>query len=603
MSVLTLRSEISRRFAFARDKPVVLAVFTGTLFLSALLLFSIQPMFAKMVLPKLGGSPSVWAVSMCFFQAALLAGYLYAYALNRFMSPRHAPFVHLALLAVALLALPIALPQGWSEPPAGDAYLWLSGLLAVGVGLPFFAVSANAPLLQAWFSRSGHPHAADPYFLYGASNLGSLIALLSYPVLMAPVFGLATQASLWTAGFVLLVLAIALCAALMLMNHEVSAPQKDQTSDFAANPDKPAAALHWRQRAHWIALAFVPSGLLVAFTSFVTTDIVSAPFLWVVPLAIFLGTFILVFRDKPLIPHKYLLRAQPLLVIAVFFGIGIYGATGWLIGVVAGFGAFFVTTMVCHKELYDRRPDVRNLTEFYLWMSFGGVLGGIFAAIIAPQIFSSIYEYPLLLAFGIACRPGVFTSQISNKEARRLRWGIALAFTGIALLLKAMGPSIGLPVHETRNLVFILLAALAVLSAAHPPRELALITAAAMALFILPSGLNAGDSERSFFGVHRVADVDGKVRKLSHGMTLHGAQRLQGDADGKVTVTTPLTYYYPGSPMVQGVAAARQVSGKTTGKLNVAIIGLGAGAMACNAKPGENWQFFEIDPVVVKPLT
>ena len=175
------------------DQPrVQLGVFGVTLFTSALLLFTVQPMFAKMALPQLGGSPSVWAVSMCFFQAALLGGYLYAHALSTYLTPRLAVFAHLALLVITFLALPITLPASLGEPPAGDAYLWLMGVLALGVGLPFFAVSANAPLLQSWFARTGHPHAKDPYFLYGASNLGSLLALMSYPLIIEPVMGSST---------------------------------------------------------------------------------------------------------------------------------------------------------------------------------------------------------------------------------------------------------------------------------------------------------------------------------------------------------------------------------------------------------------------------
>ena len=200
MDALLSPAQLAGKLSTERGQAAVLATFTATLFLSALLLFSVQPMFAKMVLPQLGGSPSVWAVSTCFFQAVLLAGYCYAHLLNRFVEPRLAPLVHLIVLAVAYLAMPIALPAGASEPPTDGAYLWLIGILSVGVGLPFFAVSANAPLLQAWFSRTGNPHAQDPYFLYGASNLGSLLALLSYPVVIEPIMGLDEQSNAWTRG-------------------------------------------------------------------------------------------------------------------------------------------------------------------------------------------------------------------------------------------------------------------------------------------------------------------------------------------------------------------------------------------------------------------
>ena len=252
-----------------RAHAVVLALFSGTMFLSALLLFSVQPVFAKMVLPKLGGSPSVWAISMCFFQAVLLAGYCYAHVLNRWIPIKRTPLVHLGLLSAATLALPFGLPVG-VEPPAGDAYVWLIGVLAVGVGLPFFAVSANAPLLQAWFARSGHPQANDPYFLYGASNLGSLVALLAYPVAIEPVLGLAVQSRIWSVGFVLLGWLIAASGLVMLLcaADAIGRPA-------AATVARPQEAVTWGRRLQWIGLSLVPSGLLVAFTSYVTTDVAS----------------------------------------------------------------------------------------------------------------------------------------------------------------------------------------------------------------------------------------------------------------------------------------------------------------------------------------
>ena len=324
MSSLTERSRLARYMTAAGQETFVLWTFALALCLSALLLFSVQPLFAKIVLPKLGGSPSVWAVSMCFFQAVLLAGYCYAHAINRFVAPRTAPLLHLFVIAAAFLALPIALPETWSEPPAGDAYFWLIGLLAVGVGLPFFAVSANAPLLQAWFVRTGHPAARDPYFLYGASNLGSLAALLAYPVLFEPFFGLDSQANLWTKGFLALGFMISACGLLMLSLGKFAQRAETSATSHDAVPEA-LPTLH--QRLAWIAYAFVPSGLLVAFTSYVTTDIASAPFLWVLPLAAFLLTFILVFKDKPSLSHDVLLRVQPVLVAGMMIGLTARGNT------------------------------------------------------------------------------------------------------------------------------------------------------------------------------------------------------------------------------------------------------------------------------------
>jgi hypothetical protein len=292
MSLARTRQDVSRWRAWLHRDGLVVA-YTATLFLSALLMFSVQPMFAKLVLPKLGGAPSVWAVSMCFFQAVLLAGYGYAHALNKLFSARHAVFIHFSLLAMASLALPFGLPADLADPPAGDAYVWLIGVLALGVGLPFFAIAGNAPLLQAWFSQTGHAHAHDPYFLYRASNVGSLIALLAYPLLMEPALGLVSQSHLWSAGFFTLALLIAVCGWQLLTTTVATAAGGQR----AATLDQIVKAVDWNRRALWVALSFLPSGLIVAVTTYVTTDVAAAPFLWVVPLALFLLTFVLVFRD------------------------------------------------------------------------------------------------------------------------------------------------------------------------------------------------------------------------------------------------------------------------------------------------------------------
>lgn len=597
MNAVLLRSGLARSLSMVRDSAATLAIFSATLFLSALLLFSVQPIFAKMVLPKLGGSPSVWAVSMVFFQAVLLAGYCYAHVLNRLASPRFAPLIHLCLLGAAVLALPFGLPAGSDEPPAGDAYFWLIGVLAAGVGLPFFAVSANAPLLQSWFARSGHPHAADPYFLYGASNLGSLIALLGYPVLIEPVLGLATQAGLWTKGFILLGLSIALCGALM------ASANKDQSSAVAEQPEATVAPVTWSARLAWIGLSAVPSGLLVAFTSYVTTDIASAPFLWVIPLAIFLATFILVFRDRPVIPHGYLLIVQPIFLALTLVGLSLAGNRGWTLATIFGFGAFFVTTMVCHKELFDRRPDSRNLTEFYLWMSFGGVVGGIFAALIAPQLFNTIYEFPLLLIAGLACRPGVREAMAQRAEAKDAGLTLGLMAAIIAAFAAAIGAGL-VPKFVASSgaaLAILGLALMILLSLKKPAHLVALAAPMGLALYGLPSAMSNGFAERSFFGVHRVTTTaDGQMRLLMHGTTVHGAQRIVDDKGQPVAEPLPATYYYPGSPMARGVDAARRATGKSDAAFRVGSVGLGAGSLACYAKPTEAWRFYEIDPVVVK---
>ncbi|MBK9079454.1 MAG: fused MFS/spermidine synthase [Hyphomicrobium sp.] len=582
------------RLATVRGQAAVLAIFTATLFLSALLLFSVQPMFAKMVLPQLGGSPSVWAVSTCFFQAVLLAGYCYAHVLNRFVEPRLAPLVHLAVLTLAYLAMPIGLPAGASEPPADGAYLWLIGILAAGVGLPFFAVSANAPLLQAWFSRTGNPHANDPYFLYGASNLGSLLALLSYPVVIEPVLGLGEQSNVWTFGFLLLVTTIAVSGVIMVaLGRET--PVAVQAAPESVVEDAAPSVL---QRARWVLFAAIPSGLLVAFTTHLSTDIAAAPFLWVVPLAMFLLTFVLVFRDKPVIQHGILVRIQPLLVSVTILSLIATMFDWWQSSLVA-FSSFLVTTLVAHRALYEDRPAASYLTAFYLWMSLGGALGGIFAAIIAPQIFNATYEFPLLLTLGMLCRPGVF-SDLDETEKRML---------GIGALMSVCALGFGFMIQYTQSdqqAMMVGVYTIAVGSvfliaySQYAKLQILIIGALAAVAMFLPSSLNRGEPSRSFFGVIRVLESEnGDVRRLLHGTTSHGAQRLK-DANGKVIMPpVPATYYHPASPMAMAVGVARNASGKPSSQFRGGIIGLGVGSMACYAKPEETWRYYEIDAAVV----
>jgi hypothetical protein len=552
-----------------------------------------------MVLPKLGGSPSVWAVSMCFFQAMLLAGYCYAHILSRYLTARLIPFVHLTVLAAAMLALPIGLSESRAEPPAGDAYGWLIVTLTLGVGFPFFAVSANAPLLQAWFARTGHPHGNDPYFLYGASNFGSLVALLAYPIIVEPFSGLAQQATAWGVGFVALALMIALCGAMMIRAmgtaHAVSSTE-EATSATLRDAEHPTVT----QRLAWIGLAFVPSGLLVAFTSYVTTDIASAPFLWVLPLAMFLTTFILVFRDRPVIPHNWLLFAQAPLTIVVLFGISLDGNGGWKIATLGGTFAFFVATMVCHRELFECRPASRHLTEFYLWMSFGGVLGGIFAALIAPQIFNAVWEYPLLLVSAMACRREIL-SRLSKQATSELLavTGLALAAIAALLILNNRGVLASSQITLLHSTLLLAMGCLAFLRSTPTLARVVYMAIAALTIVALPSTMNKGDSERSFFGTHRVTiSADGSTRLLMHGTTIHGAERLVAKDGLRVERPVPATYYYPESPMARGVDAARSI--KNGNPPRIGIVGLGAGSMSCHSRHEEYWRFYEIDPVVVQ---
>jgi len=374
---------------------LVLAVYTAAIFTSALLLFAVQPLFTKMVLPRLGGSPAVWSVAMVFFQSLLLAGYAYAHYLMRLKSRTAPVVIHLALLAVAALALPLSIASGWGEPPASGYAFWLLGLFAASIGLPFFALAANNPLLQAWFVRTGHPDGPDPYFLYASSNIGSFLALLSYPVLLEPMFTLRMQSAIWTGGYGLLFLLIAACGALLLRSSPV------EVREAGSNAPAPS----WTARLRWVFLAAVPSGLLIAVTAHISTDVAAAPLLWVLPLSLYLLTWVLVFQSRPLLPHKWMLMAQPVAIGGILVSLAVGGEQDLLLTLGAHQVCFFVIAMACHGELARTRPPASHLTEFYVALSFGGMVGGLFAGLVAPYAFSWIAEYPILLALAALCRP------------------------------------------------------------------------------------------------------------------------------------------------------------------------------------------------------
>jgi hypothetical protein len=609
--------------------PVVLAAFTATTFLSALLLFSMQPMFAKMVLPVLGGSPSVWAVAIFFFQAALLIGYGYAHVLIARASVLQTGLIHLGVCALAMLALPIGLPAGWGEPPTGEPYLWQIGLFTTAIGLPFVAVAANAPLLQAWFARTGHPHAHDPYFLYAASNLGSLIALLGYPFMLEPTFGLRELSRLWTLGFLLLVAALAAVFTVLRACQSERAGDQRAASGVQVAPADSDPVPRTADRLGWVGLALVPAALLTAFTTHVTTDVASAPLLWVLPLSLYLLTFVLVFRDRPFIPPTALLYLHLAAVAFALLALSQTKHETWFLTALAGVAVFFTSAMVAHRTLYEARPAARYLTEFYLWMSLGGALGGLSAALIAPKIFSEVFEYPLLLALSMACRPGVFSVAALRRVAGSVFGAVSRVMpvpegwraeqmteedkqNALVLWLIAAGgilaiywvpwaiTKLRINVHEwgTTPIVVAVLVVVLLAEFRRPTRQFMAALLVFCALVWLPSAVKRGAALRSYFGVYRVQTADeGAYHTLIHGTTLHGAQRIRDDDGNAVDDWTPATYYYPNSPMALTIGKVRERLGEKKG--HYGVIGLGAGSLACHAKDGEAWRFFEIDPVII----
>ncbi|MGM4967632.1 spermidine synthase [Tardiphaga sp. 1201_B9_N1_1] len=576
----------------ASRNRLLLVVYTAAIFTSALLLFSVQPLFTKMVLPRLGGSPAVWSVAMVFFQSLLLGGYAYAHYLMQLRSRLVPIVVHLLLLIVALLTLPLSIASGWGTPPESGYAFWLLGLFAVSIGLPFFALAANNPLLQAWFVRTGHPNGHDPYFLYASSNIGSFLALLTYPVLLEPMFSLRTQNLIWTSGYGLLILLIAGCGVLLLKSPPVAvaAPGADAIA---------APAPSWALRARWIFLAAVPSGLLIAVTAHISTDVAAAPLLWVLPLSLYLLTWVLVFQSRPLLPHAWVLMLQPLAIAGVVVLLAVGGEQNLLLTLGGHLLCFFIIAMACHGELARQRPAARYLTGYYVALSFGGMVGGLFAGLIAPFTFSWIAEYPILIAFAVLCRPS-----LPERYSGWARWyWIALVIAAVALIAPSYTTGKLFTWIEAQRVYVVSAVAIVSMIIAILLRadrlKLVAITVLALALIrFYPADDGRVETVRSFFGVHKiVVTPNNQYHVLMHGTTIHGAEKYLNDDGTPVTGRPePISYYYKDGGIGQAITAVRARKGAP---LRVAVIGLGSGSLTCASAPGEDWKFFEIDQSMV----
>jgi hypothetical protein len=580
---------------------LVLATYTAAVFLSALLLFAVQPMFTRMVLPQLGGSPSVWSIAMVFFQTVLLLGYAYAHWLAKVRRRIVPVLIHLALLIAAALTLPLSIAQGWGDPPASGTEFWLLGLFTISIGLPFFALAANNPLLQSWFVNTGHEDGKDPYFLYAASNIGSFLALLSYPILIEPIFAVQAQSQLWSVGFVMLTLLIVACGVLLLR-----APPNAQVTHEAPATPKPS----WRTIGRWVFVSAVPSGLLVAVTAHISTDIGAAPLMWVMPLSLYLLTWVLVFARRPPFSQPFMLLLQPFAIAGAVALLLISGYVPLLPNLAAHLLAFFVITMACHGELARSRPHAAHLTSFYVALSFGGMVGGLFAGLIAPYTFNWIAEYPILVFLAVLCRPATpqawapierFLPPVAfaiGRQINRWFWPAAILVALVLIVPSFFGFQITYAMTDRLNALVLTLAGLSILFMRDPPKS-ALIVAVALAVIrFYPTDESRSDTLRSFFGVNLIYEThDRHFRIIKHGSTLHGAQRLL-TAEGKPPEgkPEPLTYYHSKSAMAVVIDAVRARKG---GPIRVAVIGLGAGSLVCTIGPNENWKFFEIDPTVI----
>jgi hypothetical protein len=587
--------------------------FALTLFVSSALLFFIQPLFAKMVLPLLGGTPAVWNTCMVFFQAVLLAGYGYAHLAPAWLGVRRQAILHLGLLLLPFLVLNITVAKGWTPPATANPIPWLLGLLAISVGLPFFAVSTNGPLLQKWFAETGHPSAKDPYFLYGASNLGSMVALLIYPVLLEPTLSLSTHSRLWSAGYGCLVALMFVCTVFVCRSSPARAIRDHgpQTADR-----RPGT----RRRLRWVALAFIPSSLMLSVTTYLTTDIAAIPLLWVIPLAIYLLTFILVFARKPLLSHRLIVRISPLIILLLALVMLAEATEPIALLLLIHLLALFMVAMVCHGELARDRPPPEHLTEFYLWLSVGGVLGGLFNALAAPLLFKSVVEYPLVLVLACLFRPAIPAGEglpTPDRKSGRERKHVQVTEAPAPSLADSLKLDIGLPVllglvtialvkglqvigPELRQVRVGLMfgpPAVVCYTFLHRPIRFGLGIGALLLAGFFHEGIHGRvlHGERSFFGVHRITlEPNGNYRQLVHGNTVHGRQSLDPARRDQ-----PLTYYHRTGPIGQVFTT---FSGEAA-KPQVAIVGLGAGSLAAYGesrdKFTQTFTYYEIDPTVV----
>ena len=546
--------------------PFILSIFVG-----AVLIFLVQPMFAKMATPLLGGSPSVWNVSLVCFQAALLGGYGYAHILGRLKSVRTQVLIHGLVFLSGTICLPLGLTGVFGDPSADHPALWLIGVFLLSVALPFAAVSATSPLIQSWYARTNRADADDPYYLYAASNIGSLIGLAAYPLLMEPFTRVATQSASWAAGYGVLFF--------LLMGSGFVAFRGSLARQAQASVEEARASLSWKERFIWLGLAFIPSSLLVGATTHITTDVAAAPFLWVPPLTLYLLTFVLVFAKKPPIPQAVILRFQPVVMAGVVLVLPHFIDVGWFLELALTLLGLFWASMTCHGLLAERRPHVSRLTEFYLLMSLGGVLGGAFNALVAPVIFDLVLEYPLVLAASLLVLPA---TQSSFDGRGRVLFGILAAVVAVILFNRIAGISLS----GGSAVIFIALPTIMIVLARG--RRFLMVSSFAVSVFagLMLNPYASGTSERGFFGIVKVLEIDGR-RAMMHGTTLHGAQFLEGDR-----VLQPLTYYGANTPIGQ---TFHQYNDAET----VGVVGLGVGSVACYGTPGQDWVFFEIDPIVV----
>jgi hypothetical protein len=566
----------------------VVLLFAPTIFLSAFLLFCCEPMVGKMMLPFLGGAAAVWITCLLFFQLMLLAGYGYAHALERYANVRTQIFVHAAMMLVAILFLPIQFSTRPDAATSSHPTLWLLGVLLKSVGIPFCIVSTTAPLLQNWLAKTRTVSGRDPYFLYAVSNAGSLLALLVYPVLIEPRFGVRIQSSYWFAGYLALLIFVA-CGSALVWTH------LNEVTETNAAPETKTEAPSWRTRWYWLAAAFVPSGLMLAVTNHMLLNLASVPFLWVMPLALYLITFMIAFARRLHISSRILSAVVPVVLLVLFPLVAVsQPVAGHSLKYVLGSHmiVLFAGALLCHTALASRRPGTAYLTEFYFWVALGGALGGIFVAVIAPFVFSTVIEYPLLVALIAFFRD----TRAPDQKINRGDWiyaavlGLLIAGTWYLFKWATVDVTDDLKTSLGADAVLALIALLAYRRRVR--FALALVVLIAGYHLALPGFLDDYQIlhiDRDFFGIKKVVfDANGNMRRLLHGDTLHGLESMDSTLIGK-----PLSYYHETGPVGD---IMRLIS--TRPNQHVGVVGLGTGTMAGWALPDRRITFFDIDPQV-----
>ena len=555
------------------------ALFLITILTGSFLLFLVQPMVARMALPRLGGAPAVWNSAMLVYQALLLAGYAYAHRLTQ-TSPRRQAIIHIALFAIAILWLPIGLAN--LQPPAdGSPIFWVPWLLIASIGPLFFVVAAQAPLMQRWYSMSGNQ--GEPYALYAASNIGSFGGLLAYPILVEPFTTLQSQKWIWSGIYLALMGLVCICAIQLWRKAGTPVAPAETATDLAH--------IGWRRRIYWIVLAAVPSGLMLSTTSHLTTDLMAMPLIWVIPLGIYLLSFSVAFADNQT-PAYWIGRFAPIvLIFSAAFVFVVWGKAA-IGGLTASLSLLFIVAVALHNEMYRTRPAPAQLTSFYLMMSVGGVIGGFFCAIVAPLLFDWTWEHPILILMAAALLPAIPLLQV-NETDKRLP--VIMAIIGAIALALGLFGGISEPVESSFTKI-LLAATIITLGIAVAGFRIPFLLAVAGLLTInggwysLQQSLD-GVRMRSYFGTYTVnASESGRVRWLNHGTTMHGMQLLDDP-------TRPISYY----PDTSGVGIAMLNAPRLYGpKASIGIVGLGTGTLACYRRPGQSWQFFEIDPLVIE---